>query len=313
MYIQTDPQAFAAEPDGILLIDKPAGLTSHDVIYRVRRLYATRRAGHTGTLDPMATGVLVVLLGRAAKASEYVSHDSKTYRAVLRLGLVTDTEDTTGIIRTACPYGALPTAQEVEAILPCFRGKIPQVPPMYSALKVNGRKLCDEARRGVMVEREARPVQITRLEASPGSLPSDYILTVTCSGGTYIRTLCADIGTALGCGGVMAALRRMEAGGFPLSSCHTLDALSEMEPAQRQACLLPVESLFTNLPRLVLSPFFAGLCRNGCAVLQSKLNTAYPTGTRMRLCDPEERFFALGETVDTEEGTAVKMIKLFVL
>ncbi|MBO5512429.1 MAG: tRNA pseudouridine(55) synthase TruB, partial [Clostridia bacterium] len=150
-----------SDPDGILLVDKPAGMTSHDVVWRVRKLFGTKKVGHTGTLDPMATGVLVVLLGRAAKACEYVSHDEKVYEAILRLGLTTDTEDVTGTVLTTAE--SLPSPAEVEAALPAFRGEILQVPPMYSALKVNGRKLCDLARAGEVVEREARPVTVKSL------------------------------------------------------------------------------------------------------------------------------------------------------
>ena len=173
-----------AAPDGVLLIDKPAGMTSHDVVSRVRRLFGTRQVGHTGTLDPMATGVLILLLGRAAKASEYVSHDEKSYEAVLRLGLRTDTEDTTGVILSTAPAVSLPDGAALDAVLPRFRGKICQIPPMYSALKVGGRKLCDIARAGGTVERQPRPVEIRSLTAEPASLPSDFRLHVTCSGGT---------------------------------------------------------------------------------------------------------------------------------
>ena len=219
----------AREPDGILLIDKPAGMTSHDVVFRVRRLLGTRKVGHTGTLDPMATGVLIVLVGRAAKACEYVSHDEKAYIATLRLGLTTDTEDTTGTILTVADPAAIPRDAEVDAVLPRFRGAIHQIPPMYSALKVNGRKLCDIARGGGVVEREARPVEIRDLTRTAASLPSDHTLFVRCSGGTYIRTLCADIGATLGCGGAMASLRRVEAGGMGIDECHTLTELETMD------------------------------------------------------------------------------------
>ena len=225
-----------AAPDGVLLIDKPAGMTSHDVVSRVRRLFGTRQVGHTGTLDPMATGVLILLLGRAAKASEYVSHDEKSYEAVLRLGLRTDTEDTTGVILSTAPAVSLPDGAALDAVLPRFRGKICQIPPMYSALKVGGRKLCDIARAGGTVERQPRPVEIRSLTAEPAPLPSDFRLHVTCSGGTYIRTLCADIGDALACGGTMAALRRTAASGYPVSACRTPEELDAMEPAARVAC-----------------------------------------------------------------------------
>ena len=299
------------EPDGILLIDKPAGMTSHDVVWKVRKLFGTKKVGHTGTLDPMATGVLVVLLGRSAKACEYVSHDEKLYKAILRLGLTTDTEDVTGAPLSVSEN--IPSPAQVEEILPHFRGNILQVPPMYSALKVNGRKLCDLARAGETVEREARPVEIKELTLSPTDSPTDYELTVRCSGGTYIRTLCADIGAALGCGGVMASLRRMEAGGFSLDSCTTPDALQDMEPDSRLKLLLPVEELFSNLDAVHLPDFYRTLCRNGCEIYQSKIGTDHPTGTRVRLCDHQGHFFALGEVGEYENGTAIKAIKIFVL
>ena len=299
------------EPDGILLVDKPAGMTSHDVVWKVRKLFGTKKVGHTGTLDPMATGVLVILLGRAAKACEYVSHDEKVYEAVLRLGLTTDTEDVTGTVLTEA--GTLPSAAEVDAVLPRFRGEIMQVPPMYSALKVNGRKLCDLARAGEVVEREARPVTVKELVCEGTESPADYRLTVRCSGGTYIRTLCADIGGALGCGGVMAALRRTEAVGFSIGECVTLEALEAMEPEARLGLLRPVEGLFSDLAAVHLPDFYRTLCRNGCEIYQKKIGTGFPVGTRVRLCDGNGVFFALGEVGEFDEGTAIKAVKIFVL
>ena len=299
------------EPDGILLVDKPAGMTSHDVVWKVRKLFGTKKVGHTGTLDPMATGVLVVLLGRAAKACEYVSHDEKVYEATLRLGLATDTEDVTGTTLTTCD--TLPTPTEVDGVLPSFRGEIMQIPPMYSALKVNGRKLCDIARSGETVEREARPVTVKSLVCEATDSPSDYRMTVRVSGGTYIRTLCADIGGALGCGGVMATLRRTEAGGFPVGDCVTLEALECMELSQRLTLLRPVEELFSDLDTLHLPDFYRTLCRNGCEIYLKKLGVSFPVGTRLRLCDGRGRFFALGEVGEYEDGIAVKAIKIFVL
>ena len=307
----TDMTKCTSEPDGILLIDKPAGMTSHDVVWRVRKLFGTRKVGHTGTLDPMATGVLVVLLGRAAKASEYVSHDEKSYVATLRLGLTTDTEDSTGTVLTTSDK--LPDAASVYTALDAFRGQIMQIPPMYSALKVNGQKLCDLARRGEVIEREARPVEIKALTAEPLSVPSDYKLSVTCSGGTYIRTLCADIGASLGCGAVMASLRRTAASGFSIDECHTLDELEEMTHDARCACLLDVEGLFSDLSAVMLPDFYRTLCRNGCEIYQSKIKTSHPIGSRVRLCDASGTFFALGEVGEYESGTAIKMIKLFVM
>ena len=299
------------DPDGILLIDKPAGMTSHDVVWRVRKLFGTKKVGHTGTLDPLATGVLVVLLGRAAKACEYVSHDEKVYEATLRLGLTTDTEDVTGTVLSRAE--SLPTATEVESVLPSFRGEILQVPPMYSALKVNGRKLCDMARAGEVVEREARPVTVKSLLCEATESPSDYRMTVRVSGGTYIRTLCADIGAALGCGGAMATLRRTEAGGFPISDCVTLDTLEAMDMTERLDLLRPVEELFADHEPLPLPDFFRTLCRNGCEIYLKKLGVSFPVGTRLRLLDTQGHFFALGEIGEYENGLAVKAIKLFVL
>lgn len=299
------------EPDGILLVDKPAGMTSHDVVWRVRKLFGTKKVGHTGTLDPLATGVLVVLLGRAAKACEYVSHDEKVYEATLRLGLTTDTEDVTGNVLTTAE--SLPTPAEVAAVLPSFRGEIMQVPPMYSALKVNGRKLCDLARAGEVVEREARPVTVKSLVCEATDAAGDYRMTVRVSGGTYIRTLCADIGAALGCGGVMATLRRTEAGGFPIADCVTLEELEAMDMGERLERLRPVEELFSDLEAVSLPDFYRTLCRNGCEIYLKKIGVSFPAGQRLRLCDASGRFFALGEVGEYEDGAAVKAIKIFVL
>lgn len=299
------------EPSGILLIDKHAGATSHDIVYKVRRALHTKRVGHTGTLDPMATGVLVVLVGRAAKACEYVSHDRKVYRATLRLGLTTDTEDVTGTVLTTSD--TLPTSEQVAEVCRRFVGKIQQIPPMYSALKVDGQKLCDLARKGVEVERAAREIEIFSLSCEPTDTASDYILTVDCSGGTYIRTLCADIGAALGCGGAMATLQRVQTGGFALADCMTTAELEAMDDAKRLSRLLPVEVLFSDLPAVSLPDFYKRLCRNGCEIYQSKIHTSLALGTRVRICDAQGHFFALGEVRDYQDGSAIAMIKLFEL
>ena len=301
----------AVEPSGILLINKHAGATSHDIVYKVRRAMHTKRVGHTGTLDPMATGVLVVLVGRAAKACEYVSHDRKVYKATLRLGITTDTEDTTGTVLTECD--TLPLPEQVKDACERFVGKTRQIPPMYSALKVDGQKLCDLARKGIEVEREAREIEIFSLCCEPTDKQSDYILRVDCSGGTYIRTLCADIGAALDCGGTMATLERVQTGGFCLDECITTAELEAMDDTQRIARLLPVEVLFSDLPAVHLSDFYKRLCRNGCEIYQSKIHTDFTIGTRVRICDQSGHFFALGEVREYEGGTAIAMIKLFEL
>ena len=301
----------ANEPSGVLIVNKPAGVTSHDIVNKIRRLYGTRRVGHTGTLDPMATGVLVVLVGRAAKASEYLAADKKRYRATLRLGLTTDTEDTTGAVLTTSE--TLPSFEDVLAILPQFRGKIQQIPPMYSALKVGGKKLVDLARQGISVERKAREIEIFELEACATESPCDYVLEVACSGGTYIRTLCADIGQALGCGGAMATLTRTETGGFPLSKSHTVEAIEAMTIEERSNLLIPTEQLFANLPSVKLPAFYEKLCRSGCEIYQKKIGTSLATDTRVRICDQSGVFFALGEVRDYENGSAIKAIKTFSL
>lgn len=289
---------------GIVLLEKEAGMTSHTAVRRLARLFGVEKAGHTGTLDPMATGVLPVLIGRGVKASEYLTEGDKHYIATLRLGLTTDTEDITGT--TLRVSDRLPDETEVLAALQAFRGEILQTPPMYSALKVGGHKLMDLARRGVTVEREPRPITVHRLTAEKLS-ESDYRLDVVCSKGTYIRTLCADIGAALGVGGVMASLCRAEAAGFPLSACHTLAAYEAMTEEERNAAVIPTEALFTCLPALYFPPFFARLAENGQRVDEKKLGASYPEKTRLRLVD-DDGFFAIGEI--TPEGS-VRVLKLF--
>ncbi len=299
-------------PGGVLAVRKGEGMTSHDVVNRVRRLYNTKRVGHAGTLDPFATGVLVVLVGRAAKACEYISSDRKTYKATLRLGLTTDTEDITGEVLTRCDD--IPEYEQVLATVREFVGNIKQIPPMYSALKVNGQKLYDLARQGVTVEREARDITVFSLdcEAVEGS-SCDYILTVTCSGGTYIRTLCADIGAKLGCGGVMATLERVEACGISLDECKTLEEIENLGEDERQDLLLPTERLFADLEAVNLPAFFEKLFRDGCPIYQKKIKTDLAVGSRVKICSEDGHFFALGSVVEREQGTAIKSVKIFEL
>lgn len=299
------------EPCGVLIINKPEGITSHDVVGKIRKLYGTRKVGHTGTLDPLATGVLVILLGRAAKAAEYLVADKKTYRARLTLGITTDTEDITGKILSESD--AIPTHKEVALACNKFLGKIKQIPPMYSALKVDGKKLYDLAREGIEIERKARDIEIFQLECTPTNKENEYELLVECSSGTYIRTLCADIGATLGCGGVMSALHRVCAGGFSIDSAHTLEELEALEMDERLSLLAPTESLFFDLPTVKLPAFYEKLCRSGCEIYQSKIKTDLEIGTRVRLCDSNGEFFALGEVREYENGTAIKAIKTFSL
>lgn len=292
--------------DGILLVHKPAGITSFDVVARIRRLYGTKKVGHTGTLDPMATGLLGVLVGRAVKASEFLTEKDKEYIARLRLGLTTDTEDTTG--KTLTESDDIPPKEAVLETAKTFVGDIMQVPPLYSALKVNGQKLVDLARQGITVEREARPITIYSLDIDGDG--KDYTMRVACSKGTYIRTLCADIGAKLGCGGAMSSLIRTKAGIFDLENAYTLEALEAMTPEERYAKLLPTELLFEDYPIAHLSDFYAKLARNGCEIYERKIGASFPLGEKLRVYD-KNGFFAVGEVRQYDEGLAIKLLKRF--
>ena len=244
--------------NGIVIVNKPQGWTSQDVTARLRRVFGTRRIGHGGTLDPMATGVLPVFVGRATRGVEFFEHAEKTYEATLRLGIATDTEDITGTVLVERPVDV--TREQFEKTLENFRGEILQVPPMYSALKINGQKLCDLARKGKEVERQPRPITIYKLEC----LAFDGVtakLLVHCSKGTYIRTLCKDIGESLGCGGCMEALCRVTAGEYTLEGSVALEELLETENPEQY--LRPVDSMFTNLERVNLTENQEKRCRNG--------------------------------------------------
>ena len=255
--------------NGIVIIDKPQGWTSQDVTARLRRVFNTRRIGHGGTLDPMATGVLPVFVGRATRGVEFFEHAEKTYETVLRLGITTDTEDISGTVLTE--QDAFVTGEQLEKVLDQFRGDIMQIPPMYSALKINGQKLVDLARKGKEVERKPRPITIHELTLL--GMEADGIrLRVRCSKGTYIRTLCKDIGEALGCGGCMAALRRVQAGEYTIGEAVPLLELLEME--QPEQVLRPVDSMFRNLPAVTLSANQEKRCRNG-----NSFTISLPEGT----------------------------------
>ncbi len=244
--------------NGIVIVDKPEGWTSQDVTARLRRVFNTRRIGHGGTLDPMATGVLPVFVGRATRGVEFFEHAEKCYETVLRLGLTTDTEDTTGTVLTEQEVSI--SEADFLALLPKFRGEIQQIPPMYSALKVDGQKLCDLARKGKEVERKPRTITIFELECLEFS-GNEARLRVRCSKGTYIRTLCKDIGQLLGCGGCMAALRRVSAGEYTIEESVPLQQLLETE--NPEAYLRAVDSMFRNYPAVTLTEKQALRCRNG--------------------------------------------------
>ena len=244
--------------DGIVIVDKPQDWTSQDVTARLRRVFNTRRIGHGGTLDPMATGVLPVFVGRATRGVEFFEHAEKTYETVLRLGLTTDTEDITGTMLTEAPVPVID--EQIEAALAAFRGQIMQIPPMYSALKVNGQKLCDLARKGKTVERQPRPItihELTLLERTENALR----LRVRCSKGTYIRTLCKDIGEQLGCGGCMESLRRVSAGEYTIDEAVPLQELLDTDQPEKYRW--DVDTMFRNYPAVALTDNQEKRCRNG--------------------------------------------------
>ena len=294
---------------GVLCFYKPKGCTSHDVVYKIRKLYGTKQVGHTGTLDPMAEGVLVLMVGRAVKASEFLMSDTKEYVAGLKLGIATDTEDITGTA-TSEYSGEMPSFDEVKNTVSTFTGAIEQVPPMYSALKVNGKKLLDLAREGKEIERKARQVYVDRLEVYRGGSDSEFLLNARVSKGTYIRTLCADIGKSLGTGGVMSSLIRTACGSFGIEDTVTEEQLSAMTVEERYALLRPVEELFDECETVVLPDFFAHLGAHGCEIYQKKLGTRIENGALVRLYD-KDGFFALGRVMDFDDGSAIKPVKQF--
>ena len=268
--------------NGIVIVDKPADWTSQDVVSKLRGVFQTRRIGHGGTLDPMATGVLPVFVGRATRGVEFFEHAEKTYEAVLQLGITTDTEDTTGNIleeKQVCV-----TKEQFLAVLEQFRGEIQQIPPMYSALKVNGQKLYQLARKGKEVERQPRTITIHQLDCLEFADTTAKIR-VRCSKGTYIRTLCKDIGQALGCGGCMAALRRVAAGEYPIEKAVPLaELIASQDPGKY---LLPVDSMFAQYEAVTLTSNQEKRCRNGGA-----FSIQLPDGT-YRVYGQNQEFLAL--------------------
>ena len=283
--------------NGILIIDKPAGWTSHDVVAKLRGLLRERRIGHAGTLDPMATGVLPVFVGRATRAVEFAAEREKEYLAGLRLGVVTDTQDTTGTVLETHPVCA--DRPQVEAVLARFRGEITQIPPMYSALKRDGKKLYELARQGKTVERKPRNITISGLEVLEQQSGREFLLRVRCSKGTYVRTLCHDIGAALGCGGCMSALRRTEAAGFSLAEAVPLEALLDApDPA---ALLRPVDAYFFRYPAVTVE---------GTALRKAKNGNPFPCSAAdgdWRVYGPGGEFLLLGRCA----GGMMSTIKSF--
>lgn len=287
-------------PNGMLVIDKPEGWTSHDVVAKCRRLLGERRIGHAGTLDPMATGVLPVFVGRATRAVEFAAEEGKEYLAGLRLGMVTDTQDVTGTVLAQSPVTV--SRADVEKILLRFRGDIMQIPPMYSAIKQGGKKLYELARAGKEVDRPPRPVTISALELTGQSAPEEMTLRVVCSKGTYVRTLCHDIGEALGCGGCLSSLRRTRAAGFTLEGAVTLPALEEAAGrGEADKLLLPVDAYFSAFPSVTVE---------GRALFQARNGAPFPCEAadgRWRVYGSDGAFLLLGDC----QGRTMKTVKSF--
>ena len=254
--------------NGIILVDKPQDWTSHDVVGKLRGILHERRIGHSGTLDPMATGLLVVFVGRATRAVEFAEAHSKEYVAGLRLGIATVTQDITGNVLCETEHNI--GENDLKSVLFEFQGEIQQLPPMYSAIKVGGKKLYELARKGETVERKPRTVNISKLELV-GTENDDYILDVCCSKGTYVRTLCNDIGEKLGCGACMSSLRRIKAGNFSISDAHTLTEIAE----KPEKYILPVDLLFAEYPALTVNSAQEQKLRNGNIIKSSAADGRY--------------------------------------
>lgn len=285
--------------NGIILVDKPQDWTSHDVVAKLRGVLHERRIGHSGTLDPLATGLLVVFVGRATRAVEFAEADSKEYLAGLRLGVSTDTQDIAGNVIAKCD--ALPDEAAVRETLCRFIGDIEQIPPMYSAIKIGGKKLYELARRGESVERTPRKITVSSIDIVDKD-GTDYILNISCSKGTYVRTLCNDIGDALGCGACMSSLRRTRAGAFSVDEAHSLEDIEAAALEDRLSdIILPVDALLATFPKLTVSESAAKRLKNGNVIKVSAEDGDY------RVYSDSEEFLLLGRVEDGK----LKTIKSF--
>ena len=286
--------------NGIVIADKPAGWTSHDVVAKLRGVFHIKRIGHGGTLDPMATGVLPIFIGRATRAAGFCENAEKEYIAGLRLGIVTDTHDVTGATLSACD--ALFSAGDVQAVIPRFLGAQKQIPPMYSAVKIGGKKLYESARRGLDVPRPPRDIFISGIDLLDGG-GSEFSLRIICSKGTYIRTLCHDIGAALGCGGAMSSLRRTRAGVYTIDMAHTLEELLEaVSTGNAGKIIMPTDTIFSQYPAVELDEAESLKCKNGAPPRAGNLEDG-----KYRFYGPGGEFLLLGEAISGK----IKTIKSF--
>jgi len=292
---------------GVVCLYKEKGFTSHDAVAKLRRLYQTKKIGHTGTLDPQATGVLPILIGNAVKACDLMPEDRKTYCATVRFGIKTFTEDVWGEVLETDEKR--PTREAFLSAMESFRGTYGQIPPMVSAVKVNGKKLYEYAREGKIIPREKRPVTVHSLELLSFS-GEEATVRAEVSKGTYIRTLLWDICQKAGVIGAMSELEREKSAGFSLDFSVTLSEIEEMTPEERENLLLPTEHLFDPYPSLFLPAFFDRLIANGCAVSQKKIGSQFPVGKMLRLYR-NGRFFALGKVVLEEGEEKIVAVKHF--
>ncbi|MCI5604423.1 MAG: tRNA pseudouridine(55) synthase TruB [Clostridia bacterium] len=279
--------------NGIIIIDKPLGKTSHDMVYFMRKLTGIKKVGHTGTLDPEATGVLPICIGSATKVADMLTLSDKRYTAELVLGMTTDTQDAEGEVLTECAVNV--TAEEIENAVKSFVGEIEQVPPMYSAIKQNGKKLYELARKGIEVERKKRKIKIYEINIlSIDTVEYRVKIDVLCSKGTYIRTLCEDIGMKLGVGAYMNTLRRTMTGPFALSDSYTTEQLREMnEEGTLEAALIAADSMFADYPAINLNAKQTRSITNGIRMSYKGIeNQSY------RLYDEENNFLCISKCID---------------
>lgn len=300
--------------DGVLNVNKPCGPTSHDVVALIRRVARVKRVGHGGTLDPLATGVLIVCLGSATRIIEYLGDWHKKYRATAVLGIETDSEDVTGAVIRESDSSEV-TREMIEAVLSRFVGEIMQTPPMVSAVHHEGRRLYDLAREGKVVEREPRPVEVYSLDLvgfEPGKNAS-LTFDVECASGTYVRTLCADIGRALGCGAHMSALVRTAVGRFRVEDAVSLEVIEQRaEQGTLAEVLHPMDEVLEDMPSVQLSPDDAERIANGIVLPAERLSVSQAPGAPLRIHDPDGRLIAIGILRQADHGLELKPEKVFV-
>lgn len=290
---------------GIICLDKPKDMSSFMAVKRASRMLCVKKAGHTGTLDPMATGVLVIMLGHSTRFIELLPEHKKSYTARVKLGITTDTLDITGEILTRSPVSV--TEEQLLSVAKGFKGEILQTPPMYSALKKDGERLYDLARKGIEIEREQRQINIEQLDVYDFN-GVEFSMDVTCSAGTYIRSLCDDIGRELGCGAVMTELRRTSANGFSITQSVTLEELESLVKENKvESVLTTVEKALLSYNEITVTKPQANRFHNGGGLAYDRLHGNYPIGI-YRVYSPERQFLGLGEIKEEKGDLEVRRV-----